>query len=377
MQTVRTTARRQKYDDRILVEVARLFFLDNFKQEDIVKRLRESGYNISQSSVSRLIDRARNEGIVQIAIRPTRLQYLEMRLNEILTPRGIREVIVVPAGRDRNYQNLGDAGAEVLLESLRNIPDASIQITMSSGATLTCVITSFFRQVEPEDWERFGAKNWKLYPSYLIDDDSFTAMHPNATTAAFAAMLLMGLESIGGLESVHLRMESPLFARVGIETFLPSLAPGYYGFSEQKRRKFLLAYKLEERILEAKKSDIFLLGIGNLKSYSGNMKARYENILYRLDPQMKDEQTREEFVAETDFQPIRRDGSINHTIERQLVGVGVSHLRKIRDDPKKHLIAISGGPDKTEAVEAALVDPYFNRLVTDQTVAEYLLSRLA
>jgi DNA-binding transcriptional regulator LsrR (DeoR family) len=39
------------------------------------------------------------------------------------------------------------------------------------------------------------------------------------------------------------------------------------------------------------------------------------------------------------------------------------------------VIAIAGGEHKREAIEAALVKPYFNVLVTDERIARHLLDK--
>ena len=56
---------------------ARLFYVEGLTQEKVAKEL-----GLSQSSVSRLLDRARREGIVKAHIEPPRLLKLEAELRD-------------------------------------------------------------------------------------------------------------------------------------------------------------------------------------------------------------------------------------------------------------------------------------------------------
>jgi fructose 1,6-bisphosphate aldolase/phosphatase len=60
-------------------------------------------------------------------------------------------------------------------------------------------------------------------------------------------------------------------------------------------------------------------------------------------------------------------------LTRRVIGVGALELREraARDD--RYVVAVAGGPDKTEAIRACLKGKYFNVLITDSYVAEALV----
>lgn len=64
----------------LLIEVARLYYYDNLKQQEIADRL-----NIPRSSISRILSKAHKEGIVEIIIHcvpstsPILIKYKELK----------------------------------------------------------------------------------------------------------------------------------------------------------------------------------------------------------------------------------------------------------------------------------------------------------
>src|SRR5262252_9055296 len=92
---------------RLLAKVARLYYRDGLRQTDITDRL-----NIHQSTVSRLLKRAEQEGIVRIALSmPFGLQPdLEDALQAAY---GLRDAIVVETidQEDQIVRDLGAAAA--------------------------------------------------------------------------------------------------------------------------------------------------------------------------------------------------------------------------------------------------------------------------
>src|ERR1041385_1436338 len=103
---------------RLLVKVSKLYYEDNYTQEQIVERL-----HLSPSKVSRLLQRARDEGIVQITVLSPNgiMSDLESRLE---TRFHLEEVIVVEA-RSSDPQSvvsrqLGISAASYLSRSIRD-----------------------------------------------------------------------------------------------------------------------------------------------------------------------------------------------------------------------------------------------------------------
>lgn len=82
----------KKFENALVYRVAKSYYMDNLSQLEIAKQ-----ENISRSTVSRLLERARTTGVVCIEIKPPSdfaLKESEEKLQEAL---GLEEVIVVPA----------------------------------------------------------------------------------------------------------------------------------------------------------------------------------------------------------------------------------------------------------------------------------------
>ena len=105
--------------------------------------------------------------------------------------------------------------------------------------------------------------------------------------------------------------------------------------------------------------------------------ARYEkwkNKTYdRIQEQIGISINKGEFISESNYIPIRKDGEQNKKIEDKLIAIKLDDFRKIARQQDRYVIAIAGGEHKREAIEAALAKPYFNVLVTDERIARYLL----
>ncbi len=102
---------RKKDIDKIelLVQVARLYYEYNFSQNEIAKKV-----NLSRPYISKLLNEAKQEGIVKIEINdPVRTENLmEKKLREFY---GLNKVIVVPKTEDiKPLQQVGEAVARYL-----------------------------------------------------------------------------------------------------------------------------------------------------------------------------------------------------------------------------------------------------------------------
>lgn len=88
-------------NEDIIQTVARLYYLENMSQTEISNRL-----NLSKSKVSRLLAKAREDGIVRIQIQSpydTNIQELEFQLKEKF---GIPDVLIVDAPYEDSFMNL-------------------------------------------------------------------------------------------------------------------------------------------------------------------------------------------------------------------------------------------------------------------------------
>ncbi|WP_438497076.1 sugar-binding transcriptional regulator [Paenibacillus sp. IHBB 3054] len=105
-------------EKKLLVQVAKMYYLEDLTQSDISKRL-----GIYRTSISRLLKKARDEGIVQINIIDEDSTHSEMenRLKQLF---GLQEVIIVASresmsGNDK-IKSVAKAGAELLSKLIKD-----------------------------------------------------------------------------------------------------------------------------------------------------------------------------------------------------------------------------------------------------------------
>mgnify|MGYP001604329979 CR=1 FL=1 len=74
---------------RLMTKVARMYYEENIRQSDIAKQL-----GLSQATISRLFNRAREEGIVRITVNTPKGIYVDLE-KELMVRYGLRDAIVV------------------------------------------------------------------------------------------------------------------------------------------------------------------------------------------------------------------------------------------------------------------------------------------
>jgi len=89
------------YDEQILYKVAQMYYLDNDTQADISAKL-----GLSRPKISRLLARAREEGVVQISLSRTPSSSAEMLQTRIKERLGLQNVLVVPSVSADEGENL-------------------------------------------------------------------------------------------------------------------------------------------------------------------------------------------------------------------------------------------------------------------------------
>jgi deoxyribonucleoside regulator len=344
MRAVRVSAPESDREDyEAIVTAARLFYVEGLTQEKVAKELR-----LSQSSVSRLLERARREGIVKAHIEPPRLLKLEAELREQLAAKGIHTVYIVPGGGGKNTENLGFAGARTLATLLCEAQESTIRIAMSCGDTLLAVVDNFlnFLAIDAELARCLRQKKLELYPSALYADSRLEACYPHTIVSILAIMMKRRDDTLD------------------IEAHISSLPPDFYTKLEpQEMESYSSRYHIKDMMECAKQSKFFLLGIGDMKNKT------YD----RIQEQIGININKDEFISESNYIPIRKDGTQNKKVEDKLIAIKLDDFRKIAKQQDRYVIAIAGGEDKREAIEAALANPYFNVLVTDEKIARYLL----
>lgn len=120
---------------RLLLKIANFYFKDNLKQQEIAKIL-----GISQSYVSRSINKAQSDGLVKVSIKQPPGIYLNLE-NQIQKKYGLNQAIIVdvPEGIDDNYTKtiVGTSAAHYLETILRKNDVLGIS---SWSSTITAMV---------------------------------------------------------------------------------------------------------------------------------------------------------------------------------------------------------------------------------------------
>ncbi len=307
-------------DDRqLMVKVADLYYSRGLTQQEIADRL-----GLSRPAVSRLLQRARAEGIVRIEIHPPEESHrdLERELEETF---GLREAIVV-TGRSESpsltVRALGQAAARYLDRFLRGRE----RIGISWGTTLREVV----RHVRPRPLRT------TVVPLVGGAGQLAPGIHANDLARDLA-------QAHGG--QVHL-LHAP--AMVGSPEVLDALR------SDPRIREVLEL---------ARGVDVALVGIGALVPSSTLVQSGYvsraELAALRAQGAVGDVCTR----------PYDAHGEpVDAALQRRILAVTLEDLRRIPT-----VIGVAGGLEKAEAIRGALRGKLVDVLVTDHLAARSIL----
>lgn len=307
------------YQHRLLYRIAQAYYVEGLTQQEIGQR-----FGLSRSKVSRLLDDARRTQVVSIIIEPppTSAAHLENRLERRY---GLDEVVVVATGDADNAlsvaRELAPAAASYLLRTLRGRE----VIAIAGGKTLRAMI---------------DALSARSYPGITVVQMVGGMGHPDAPDHATEQARRLSQK----LESRLVLLPAPgLVSSVAVAQALRSDA------------------QIGDTLTLAANADLALVGLGLLTPesalvYSGsvgqidtlNQAGAVGNIAYRC--------------IDREGQPLRTE------FDERIVGLSLEQIAAI-----PRVIAVAGGREKLQLIEAALRSGVLNVLITDEVVAESLL----
>lgn len=303
----------------LLVEAARLYYEHNLNQAQIASRL-----DVSRPGVSRLLQQARDAGIVRIEIvdpggKGTRL---ESALREKY---GLKQVIVVPT--DPSDSVLKSRLGSALINLLEGLLTENITLGVSWGSTLQ-------------------AATEHLKPRAI---NNMTVVQLN-----------------GGVSKAELDTHASEIARRMGDNYsaIPYLLPLPAIVDTADLKQAITSDRHIAKTLKlAREADIAAFTIGAFGSSSVLVQADYFE-----DAEVKD-LIDQGAVADICSRLIKADGSIcSPELDDRTIGIELDELKA-----KRNSIAVAGGIDKALAIKAGLSGGYFNGLITDEAVASILL----
>lgn len=309
-------------EQRLLVKIANLYYLEGRKQSDIAQLL-----SLSQSFVSRAITRCQKEGVVKISV--VQPSNIFLNLEKGIEDRyGLKQAIVVDTEEDASEHTvkraIGSAAAHYLETRLR-----------------------------PKDL--VGVSSWSTTIRAMVDE-----VHAQNLKASGVIQLLGGVGPNGNVQATILTQT--LAQRLNCESWLlPSQS--IEGSIEEKNR--LTASKdVSDVISRFDDVDIAIVGIGILEpsqllKTSGNY--YHEGMLNVLAARGA--------VGDICLHYYDKEGrAVLSEDEDPVIGM---ELDKIRKCP--NVVALAGGIEKVAAIKGALTGKYIDVLITDYPTARMLV----
>jgi DNA-binding transcriptional regulator LsrR (DeoR family) len=314
-----------------MVQCLELYYRQAKSQKDVAETL-----GVSPATVSRLLKRAVDEGLVRVELDLPRTQELETALVQRF---GLREAVVVAAGgRGDIREELGVAAAAYFEKVVAH----GMRVGLSCGFTL-------YQTVRALRERRF--RDLSLYPLSGESTLKLVDISPNTLVGMMAAKYRPHVTAYA-LPVQHLASLREV---------------------ERERRRQLRDPEIR-RIYEAAQSvDVALVGIGQIAEQTPGFCSLAESygVSVRRLRQLG-------VVGETNYQPFDAGGAVvDHPelriLMHRVVSVDSRRLQALSRHDERYVIAVAGGKGKAEAVRGAVNGKFMNVLVTDEDVALSLL----
>lgn len=311
--------------DRLLVKVARLYYESELTQARIALRMR-----LSRQKVQRLLDAAKEKGVVRIVVEP--LQGVHAERERALEERyGLAEAVIVETSAygDQSVvaREIGVAAADYLLRVVR----PRDRLVLSWGGTLLGMVNALRRHPHRE----LGGAQVIQGLGGVVDPSRDT--HSSELVRRLAQFL-------GGRA-------------------LPLPAPGVAG-SRAARNAFLRDPHVARVIEAGRQADLAFVSIGA---------PRQDSILVREGT----------IVTWSDLEALKARGAVGDfnlryfdadgkalasELDDRVVGLALEDFRRI-----PHVVGLAGGAAKLDAIRGALAGRLVHVLITDHLTAQRLL----
>ncbi|KNC90708.1 sugar-binding transcriptional regulator [Trabulsiella odontotermitis] len=309
-------------EQRLLVKIATLYYLEGRKQSDIAQLL-----SLSQSFVSRAITRCQKEGVVKISV--VQPSNIFLNLEKGIEDRfGIKQAVVVDTEEDATDHTLkraiGSAAAHYLETRLR-----------------------------PKDL--VGVSSWSSTIRAMVDE-----VHTQNLKAGGVIQLLGGVGPNGNVQATILTQT--LAQQLNCDAWL--LPSQSIEGSVQEKNRLIASKDVADVIARFDEVDIAIVGVGILEpsqllKTSGNYYR--EEMLHVLAERGA--------VGDICLHYYDKQGKAVLTDDEDpVIGMALETIKKC-----PNVIALAGGIDKVGAIKGALTGGYIDVLITDYPTARELM----
>jgi DNA-binding transcriptional regulator LsrR (DeoR family) len=308
---------------RLMAKVARMYYVQGIRQQGITERLQ-----VHQSTVSRLLKRAREANLVRFSVTTPAGIFSDLE-DQLTATFALKDAVVVdaPTEEDPLVRDLGAATAYYL------------ETTLKPGA-------------------RIGISSWSRSLFAMVE-----ALHPGDYCRDGKVVQILGGVGNAGVHQEAMYIAQRLAGVIGAKAVLLQ-APAVVATAEARR-----VLSREPLVREAVESfehlDLALVGIGSMEpsrllASSGNVFSAEE----------RTELSRLGAVGDICFRYFDPQGSpIKSPLMQRIIGIEPAALKRVG-----RVVAVAGGKRKAQAILAALRGGWIHVLITDRRTAEALLT---
>jgi deoxyribonucleoside regulator len=303
-----------------MAQVAKMYYIDNLTQDEIAAKL-----DISRSTISRLLDAARTNGIIEVTVHFPwqRNEELENALCKKYALRGARVLSIMKdcCSEDTMLEGLGVLAAQYFLEIVK--PNTIVAITSGRGAYHT--VNALPKQdLNLTIVQMMGVANCK---NPLIDGPELAQLMVHRLGGRYTYIQIPFLLSLDLIRKLY--EENPF----------------------------------REVIALIREASCAIVGVGTVDSVHSSL------LRTGFSVESLQELTHCGAVGEICGQPFDRFGQpVASENTQRAVSIELKYLKEI-----PNVIGVAGGTHKAESIRGSLQGGLLNVLVTDQKVAELLL----
>ncbi len=310
-------------EKRQLVKVSSMYYHDGLTQAQIAQKL-----GVSRPVISKLLQRAKDEGIVKIYIKDESVHTVELE-RQLEQYFGLSDVVVVPnngLSEEMAKREVGQAGASYISNNIKDVKSIGI----SWGETLAHLVQE--------------------YPYERREDVTVVPLEGG-----------MGVKQV----QIHANQLANEFAKKLQSTCTYLYAPAIVETDELKER--LMGMEDVQTVLEIGRNvDVALIGIGNPYANSTLMRLGY--IQEHDLTQLREVGT----IGDIGFRFFDETGApINDSLNTKVIGITLAEFQKI-----KKVIAVVEGQHKVESILGALKGKFIDVLITDELTASAIIKKI-
>lgn len=307
-------------DRRTMAKIATLYYFEGWTQAKIAKK-----YNVSRPVISKVLQRAKDDGIIEIYIKDENVHNIELE-RKLEKKFNLQEVIVVSTSNlsdEMIRKAIGKASVSYITRAIDDHP----KIGISWGTTIASIV---------EEFPFIKKESTYIVPLVGGMGQSNVNIHVNQLAYELA-------KKINGRCTY-------LYAPAMVET-------------RELRDRLIESEDIASVLYEGKQVDMAIVGIGD-PFQNHTMK----NIGYLKDEDIE-ELKKANVVGDINSKFFDENGiQVEHSLNDRVIGIDLEELKKI-----KLVIGVAFGEYKAQSIYAALKNDYLNALIIDDTTAELLL----